>query len=825
MNFEVVQGLVVRQPRPREMYDGARTAEGVKTLVLSLARQIDLRAAHAGRQHAVGEGAARARNDVHVWAKSKDEETLTAHTAYVVARLAGFRDRNPWLVVASGRNDLFRLAGWAAALHDAGKCALGFQRMLRGGPAFPHRHEVLSLVAVGRLEIDEDSRELIAAGVATHHKDAPDVRTSYATSDARDKLLAELSAADEAAWEPWFDGPLRALLGKHGFDPLPPRRALPKAAALCTGLRALRDLERRLGEDVATTHENFSARAVRGLVVLADHAGSAHEKHREAPSLDRVASFCAASSARLSSGLRRHQELASTTDGHAVLVAPTGSGKTEAALLWAARQRERAQGKPVVFYMLPFRASLNAMHERMPSYGIAADAIVLQHATATASLYRRLLAKEYEPAKAEATARDEKNLGRLMLAPVRVLTPYQLLRAFFGLPGHDAMLTDAAGGLFILDELHAYEIERLALILAMIRHLVRDLGAKVFAMSATMPRVLREVLDRILGAPPADIVADAETQREFIRHTLRIAERDLFSEETFADVEARFRANEAVLVVTSTVARAQRFFDVMTTRIGPDAVALLHSRFTGDDRADKERELGERVGTGKRGADAGGTVLVATQVVEVSLDIDFDALFTDPAPIEALLQRFGRVNRGRRGGLRDVIVHTVHPDEAERIYRAVDIARALEILRDHVNRPVEEALVQSWVDACYEPIAAAWTAAVTRLVDEKTSAIVEANRPLASDEGLAALFDDVFELSREVVPEIFASEYARRLAHDPLAAGGLVVPISNGQWHRLAKLGLLEIRTAGKTRFAVARVPYEKTRGLALDAAQAATGD
>jgi CRISPR-associated endonuclease/helicase Cas3 len=614
----------------------------------------------------------------HAWAKSsaepgKDGETLTAHTANVVARLAAFRDRNPLLAERAGRPDLFQLAGWAAALHDVGKCARGFQAMLRSGPAFPHRHEVLSLVAVGRLDLDREALGLVAAGVATHHKDLPRIQESYATAEGRDPLLAELDEADEAAWEPWFEGPVRALLAKHGFAPLPARRALARAQAWREGFLALVALDRRLEEEPATTAANFAARAVRGLVVLADHAGSAHAKMREAPSLDSVPALRAAAAARLAQGLRPHQEAASATDGHAVLVAPTGSGKTEAALLWAARQRERAGhdggGNPVVFYMLPYRASLNAMHERIPDYGVGGEAIVLQHSTATASLYRRLLDKEYPPKKAKAAALDEKNLGRLMLTPVRVLTPYQLLRAFFGLPGHDAMLTDAAGALFILDELHAYEKERLGLILAMIQHLARDLGAKVFAMSATLPEVLRATLTRVLGAPPARIDADVKTQTDFVRHTLRLAERDLFSEETFAEVKRRFAAREAVLVVTSTVARAQRFFDAITERLGgdPDAVWLLHSRFTGDDRGAKERQLGARVGTGRREKDAKGTVLVATQVVEVSLDIDFDALFTDPAPVEALLQRFGRVNRGRRGGLRDAVVHTLHPEEAARI--------------------------------------------------------------------------------------------------------------------------------------------------------------
>src|SRR5580700_1837862 len=99
------------------------------------------------------------------------------------------------------------------------------------------------------------------------------------------------------------------------------------------------------------------------------------------------------------------------------------------------------------------------------------------------------------------------------------------------------------------------------------RHLSRDLGARILAMSATFPSVLRAALEETLGGAPVRIVADRATQERFVRHTLRIAERDLMSEETLADMERRFRKGEAVLVVATTVARAQRFFHAARARV------------------------------------------------------------------------------------------------------------------------------------------------------------------------------------------------------------------------------------------------------------------
>jgi CRISPR-associated endonuclease/helicase Cas3 len=759
----------------------------------------------------------------HIWAKSAAPgetagESLSAHIAWTIELLAGFRQRYPALGQHGARGDVYDLAAWALTLHDLGKCARGFQAMLRGGPPFPHRHEVLSLVAVGRLDVDDETLALVAAAVATHHKDAPEVFGCYPGlfgDSNRADLLAELQPEDERAWERWLAGCGGPDLPAPGFAPLPSRKDLGRAEALAQTLRRLQLLVNRLADEAAVSPLALTARALRGLVVLCDHAGSAHEPLHTAPSLDSVAAFCRASAPRLARGLEQHQEAAGRTDGHALLVAPTRSGKTEAALLWAARQHEHGPGRPPLFYVLPYRASLNAMRARIPDYGVADDFVVLQHAMAAAALYAYLQSeKGYTPMLAARGAKRERALARLMTTPIRILTPYQLLRAIFGLPGHEAVLTDAAGGLFVLDEFHAYDVERLGLILASVRHLARDLEGRVLAMSATFPAVLREALSQVLGAP-AVIEADRATQERYTRHTLRMVDRDLLSAETVSEVERRYRTGEAVLAVATTVARAQRFFDEVRARIGDEGVALLHGRFTGRDRAAKENALAARVGTRTRGAQPLGTVLVATQVVEVSLDVDFDVLFTDPAPVEALLQRFGRVNRGRRGSLRDVVVHTAHPDEGARVYEPEVVTRALSVLWPHADRPVQEWDVQGWVDTAYAPIAPDWRKRLHTAIERAERTVIRSNHPLACHDELAAAFDELFD-GAEVVPEALGAEYVKLSRERPLEAGGLLVPISSGQRQMLARKGRLERRGTRGAWFDIARVPYDATRGLDL---------
>ncbi len=759
----------------------------------------------------------------HVWAKSpsKDQtegETLSQHTAEVLGRLAGWRGRNPELGTRLGHPELFDLAAWALVLHDLGKCAKGFQAMLRGGASFSHRHEVLSLVAVGRIDAPDEAVQLLAAAVATHHKDVDCIGELYPFgSGDRDELLAELSEEDELAWGRWVTGEGWCDLAALGFGPLPAMVARSRRDAFAKAMRALLSVAQQVGEQDATTAHSLCVRMLRGLVVLSDHAGSAHEPLRDVKSLDSVAAFLHAARGRLGRGLESHQREASQTDGHVLLIAPTGSGKTEAALLWAARQREQSAGSPTTFYVLPYRASLNAMRTRIPDYGVPADQVVLQHSTATSSLYAQLLDRSYAPGDAAAMARREHNLATLMTAPVRVLTPYQLLRAFFGLRGHEAILTDAAGGVFILDELHAYDLPRLSLILMAVGHLARDLGAKILAMSATMPSVLSDALSEVLGGRMSFISADPATHARFARHTLRFANRDLLSEDTLAEIERRFRSGEAVLVVATTVKRAQTFFEAAVKRLGHAGLDLLHSRFAGRDRARKEADLAARVGTARRSATGmtAGTLLVATQVVEVSLDVDFDVLFTDPAPIEPLLQRFGRVNRGLRGGRRDVVVHTVHGSDAGRVYDSRLVDTALQVLRPYQDQAVEESDVQAWVDAAYRPIETAWRLELNDLMSRSESTVLRANHPLVSHPELAALFDELFD-GCEVVPLSVATEYERLIETSPLDAIALRVPISSGQRAMLRRKGLIVQRKARGSMYSVAKVAYDAHVGLNL---------
>src|SRR5690606_10202411 len=148
----------------------------------------------------------------------------------------------------------------------------------------------------------------------------------------------------------------------------------------------------------------------------------------------------------------------------------------------------------------------------------------------------------------------------------------------------------------------------------------------------------------------------------------------------------------SVLVVCNLVARAQEAYNSLAGRLaGTDIpVILMHGRFNLRDRLKKERDI--QVLAGAR-SQRRPVLLIATQVVEVSLDIDLNTIYSDPAPLEALVQRFGRVNRARLlAELARVHVFT-QPDDGQKIYDPALVAGTLEILRREAGKPIDESAI------------------------------------------------------------------------------------------------------------------------------------
>lgn len=772
-----------------------------------------------------------------IWAKSPLRgadrgESLVDHTKRVVYNIRALHDRMPALDEICRMPRFWHRATLAALLHDVGKCPDGFQQMLRGNGRFPFSHEVLSAGFIPWVLGADEHQDLpwVAAGVLCHHRDLSTIERDYPPGcawedpplpDSLDRVVGDLPLS--------FFETARKLVLKHL---LPLMRELTFAVAIMPdsrdaptnpldfrlGIResldAMAEISDSMRRETADRPEAIAGRFIRGVLLMADHAGSAWESFKGIEPL--ISPPLMRKALRLPTGdsdpIYEHQTRVCVTPGSCLLVAPTGSGKTEAALLWSAATDQEMPGNPPLFYVLPYQASLNAMRERFGAT-FGQGNVVLQHSRALQALYRQLLAKDHNPRQAQLLAAREVQLGRLHVAPIRVLTPYQLLRGAFQLKGHEAIWTDCAGSRMVLDEIHAYDPVRLGMILATLEHLVTDLRCHALVMTATMPSVLEQVFEERLNQPPV-IRAGRETYAAFQRHRLFLRDIDLLDEKTVKEICSRARKGLSVLVVANTVQRAQEMRDKISRRLGGEiSVDLLHGKFCSRDRFAKEQKLLRVMATRVADRPRQAVVLVATQVVEVSLDVDFDVLFSDPAPLEALLQRFGRVNRARRHAERDVIVTTHIPENCP-VYSRALVMGTIEVLRSISGEMVDESQIQVLLDQLYTgPIADWWQDQVLGSARDFKAEVLSHLYPFESDDRIEDKFYEMFD-GQEVLPSELLSEHERLNEEEPLLAPSLLVPVTQGQFRRLKREGLLQ---EGGERLWIAEVPYDSDSGLRLD--------
>ncbi len=773
----------------------------------------------------------------HLWAKSpaageKGGQSLAGHTWQVLRVLRELAALHPGLAKESGQPRLWHLLFWAAFLHDWGKSARGFQEMLRGKVRrWPYRHEVLSLAFLPWVSADlsDEERTFLAAAIVTHHKDWGDldayVQPYDAESDPLPEMLAELHPADTDALHRWLKECAASWMQALDFPdvhlpPVPVESRPDTAAGIRRVLEAVDTLYRTWDDD---TWDASGPDAVaplvrpgillRGLMVQADHLGSSPFGMPPRPRWEQDALLEAAG--LLSERLYPHQQQAGTAKGHLLMTAPTGSGKTEAALLWAAQQHPSR-----LFYTLPYQASMNAMFDRLERF--FPGNVGLLHGRATLSLYQRLMEQEYTPREAARAARALRNKAGLAFYPVRVLSPYQILKAAFQRKGYEALLADFHGAAFVFDEIHAYEPARLAMIVETMRYLGRYYGARFLVMSATLPPPVRDALSAALPAAH-DLRAAPQTYARLRRHRLRVLEDDLLSPQALAEMTAAVEEGRQTLVVCNTVARAQQVHQALRRHLPADTpVFLLHGRFCGRDRAAKERRILQAAGLGQGARRP--LAVVATQVVEVSLNLDLDVLFSDPAPLDALLQRFGRVNRLGKRPPAPVIVSTAIEKSFRRIYAPIrQVERTLEVLRAVCKDAppegllIEEARLPQWLDEVYADaeLRAHWQETYDDHARRFREDFLTRLLPFQSDYGAQEAFNRLFD-GIEVLPETLYEDYlALRESARALEADHLLVPISFGQYAALAGKGL--VLPGDKDTPPIVRCAYDPDTGLLLD--------
>ena len=761
-----------------------------------------------------------------------------------------------------------------AASHDVGKITLGFQAKSSPWRAAavlpgvsdgeialsPTDHARVSQVCLQRIFATSKTR-LWAVAVGAHH--------------GRHKGRTAQMGGPEALAD-WADGHRRQLLDElqQIFGELP---GTPPNASLAHHLSDLWCVAGMItvADWIGSNEEWFSPERGAPLKATRQQAREALRQIGWPGGALRVTSFTEAfadgPSVEFSpNSLQRAVADLARTPGVVVVEGPMGCGKTEAAL-FAAQQLIASGQQQGIYFALPTQVTSNRIHNRIDRFlrrTLATGASLrLAHGNAWLEedfdMRLRPAFNLRKPSDGDDPNEDVRearswfaSAKQALLAPYGVGTVDQALQAVVAVKHFFVRRFALAGKVVILDEVHSYDIYTGTLITALIRELT-NLRCSVIILSATLTVARRRELLAAAGIEEKEsnaayplvsggaagcpaTVPLAPTWKDRDPVALRAA--FIPEQEVIDTLIARAEAGQHVLWIRNTVVEAQQAFRAVagSIREGSVPVGLLHSRFPFRRREELEDEWLDRLGK-NRSVEGMGSILIATQVVEQSVDIDLDFMVTDLAPTDLLFQRLGRLWRHERPhrcaaqpefwvrlpelpvdagarGLKKAV------GRSARVYAPYVLLRTLAIWREQsvIRLPGD---IRPWLEATYaDPAAdepAAWSE--LRLEVEKEKQTLAANANAATRVlGNTPMLDDQEEVltRRKGAPTtsvvlLRAAEPGTRGLTTLTSLDDKSIEVSDHEWHRNAAR-FLQLWTVRVPRY---MVPVDRTpppRWLAL---------
>ena len=374
--------------------------------------------------------------------------------------------------------------------------------------------------------------------------------------------------------------------------------------------------------------------------------------------------------------LRDFQEQLSTFHNSVLVEIPTGEGKTEGSLLWAIKNIPNNYSK--IIYTLPTQTTSNKLYERVQDL-FDKERCGLIHSSAKIYLERKY---EEENGEIDEVFKSDFLLSKSFNKPVTVSTIDSLLKYFINIGRFNIATRNYFNSVVIIDEVHVYDFKLMGFLKRFLE-LCKEFEVPVCLMSASIP----DSIKRLLGIEHYPVITQSAL---FEKKANQIYKKEMNLDDDLESVVRTYREGKKVLVIRNTVKSATQTYKTLKD-MGVENIVLYHSTFKKRDRTRKEDLIFEKLDAKEP------FILVATQIVEISLDIDFNVMFTDNAPIDALIQRFGRVNRKKNPERKGTIY--VHQVENPLPYR--------EMILDLTFETMEEGYFElgryvKWLNCVYE---------------------------------------------------------------------------------------------------------------------------
>lgn len=309
-----------------------------------------------------------------------------------------------------------------------------------------------------------------------------------------------------------------------------------------------------------------------------------------------------------------------------IINAPTGIGKTETSLFWSDIVQNKYKSKRI-FYILPYTASINALYKRFKEKNISVGVL---H-----SKIKSLLSKEDDIYDIE----EEIQLYKKGIKQITICTIFQLIKAMFSCKNFEMILAQLKDSIIIVDEIHCFDIKTFSLLIETLKFLQLNYNIHICIMSASIPDCM---LNKIKKELHITNIITADKQDYLLRHHINLANNTIF--DNLNNIKKQIQNNKKVLICVNRVDTCQEVYQYLHKQYPNKKIKLIHGKINARDRTLIEQAIDNY------------NVLIGTQAIEVSLDIDYDVMYTEIAPLDSLIQRFGRVNRKGEKGISEIYI-------------------------------------------------------------------------------------------------------------------------------------------------------------------------